>query len=148
MVAQNTFTIDELIDNFEFLDDWEQRFTYLIDIGRKLPEMDEADKNENTRVHGCQATVYMKESVENGSPPEAAEPPVIELIAASDAHIVNGLIAILLAMFSGRTPRQIIETDAEEVFQQLGLEEHLSPTRRNGLHAMLKRIRAIAVEHA
>ena len=146
MVAQNTFTIDELIDNFEFLDDWEQRFTYLIDIGRKLPEMDEADKNEETRVHGCQATVYMKERVENGSP--TPDPPVIELIATSDAHIVNGLIAILLAMFSGRTPKQIIETDAEAVFQQLGLEEHLSPTRRNGLHAMLKRIRAIAVDHA
>lgn len=135
-------TIDELIDNFEFLGDWEERFTYLLDLGRKLPPMDKADMVEENRVHGCQATVYLKPTVtQNGRPR-------LHFIATADAHIVNGLIAILLLVYDGKTPREILDTDVEGFLKKLGLEEHLSPTRRNGLHSMIKRIRTLATIHA
>jgi len=141
MSTQNELTIEELTDNFEFLGDWEQRFTYLLDLGKKLPPMDEADMNERTRVHGCQSTVYLKEQVSDDDPPR------ISFIATSDAYIVRGLIAILQTIYNGKTPGQIIETDAVGTLRELGLEEHLSPTRRNGLHAMVQRIRNLAEAH-
>lgn len=135
-------TIDELIDNFEFLGDWEERFTYLLDLGRKLPPMDKADMVEENRVHGCQATVYLKaRAVRNGQVR-------LHLSATADAFIVNGLIAVLLLLFDGKTPGEILQTDAPAVLRKLDLEEHLSPTRRNGLHSMLKRIRTLATLHA
>ena len=136
MPAPHGLTVDRIADTFDFLDDWESRFTYLIDLGKKVPPMPEDQKNELTRVHGCQATVYMSA--------KADEQRHIDLSAEADAATVNGLIAILLTMYSGRTPQEILATDAEGFFTKLGLEEHLSPTRRNGLHAMIKRIRAIA----
>jgi cysteine desulfuration protein SufE len=141
MSTQNQMTLEELKDNFEFLGDWEQRFTYLLDLGKKLPEMDEADMNEQTLVHGCQSTVYLKEQIEPG------DPPTIEFVATSDAYIVRGLIAILQVIYNGKTPQQVIETDAVGTLGELGLEEHLSPTRRNGLHAMIGRIRALAEQN-
>jgi len=141
MSSANTTSIDELIENFEFLGDWEQRFTYLIDLGKRLPPMPEEDRNESTRVHGCQATVYMKDHV------LPTDPPTLELSACADAHIVNGLIAILMSIYNGRTPDEAIDLDAESIFRRLDLVEHLSPTRRNGLHAMLTRIRALAATH-
>jgi len=142
MTAEARPSIEALLGDFEFLETWEERFTYLIDLGRHLAPMPEAEQVEENRVHGCQATVYLKAEVEgNGQP-------VIRLRATSDAHIVSGLIAILLRMYSGRTPRDILDYDCEAVFRRLGLEEHLSPTRRNGLHAMIKRIRALAEQHA
>ncbi len=119
------------------LDDWEDRFTYLIELGRKLPPMDEADKIETNRVLGCQATVFLKPIVQG-------DPPRLTFTATADAATVTGLIAILLTMYSGHTPQQILATDAESYFKKLGLEDHLSPTRRNGLHSMIQRIRAHA----
>jgi len=137
-MSNEQLTIDEIVDNFEFLGDWEERFTYVLDLGKKLPPMDEADMIEQNRVHGCQATVYYKPTV------VAADPPVIHFDATADAHIVSGLIAILLVMYNDRTPQQILDIDAESIFRKIGLEDHLSPTRRNGLHAMIKRIREVA----
>ena len=136
MTTGERLTIDELIENFEFLGDWEQRFTYLIDLGKTLPTMSEVDMNEVNRVHGCQATVYLKASftAEN----------TIDLIATSNAHIVNGLIAVLLSLYNFKTAPQIMAIDPLDALKKLGLEEHLSPTRRNGLHAMLKRVRELA----
>ena len=136
MPVPDGLTLDRIAETFEFLDDWESRFTYLLDLGRKVPPMPEDQKNELTRVHGCQATVFMS------ARPDAQRH--IDLAAEADAATVNGLIAILLTMFSGKTPPEILATDAEGYFTKLGLEAHLSPTRRNGLHAMIKRIRAIA----
>jgi len=137
-MSENTLTIDEIVENFEFLGDWEERFTYVLDLGKKLSPMEPADMVEENRVHGCQATVYYKPTV------VASDPPVIHFDATADAHIVSGLIAILLTIYNDKTPAQILEIDAESIFVKIGLEEHLSPTRRNGLHAMIKRIRAIA----
>jgi len=131
-------TLDDLKFNFDMLGDWEERFTYLLDLGHKLPAMDEADKVESNRVHGCQSTVYLKPIVHrNGET-------TIEFQAESDAHIVNGLIAILKMLFDRQTPETVLETDEQQVFGELGLLEHLSPTRRNGLSAMIRRMREVA----
>lgn len=140
MSALDLLTIDELKENFELLGDWEQRFTYLLDLGRKVPKMDKADLIEAHRVHGCQSQVWLKMNVQPGE----GGAPIVRFIANSDAHIVNGLIAILLAMYNGKPAQEILATDAVAMFAELDLEEHLSPTRRNGLHAMVHRIRELA----
>lgn len=129
--------LDQIAANFESLDDWEDRFTYLIELGRKLPPMSEADKVEANRVHGCQATVFLKSVSEDN-------PPRLHLTAWADAATVCGLIAILLTMYSGKSAEEIASIDSESYFKRLGLEDHLSPTRRNGLHAMIQRIRTLA----
>lgn len=129
-------TIDQVIGGFEFLDDWEQRFSYLLDLGKKLPAFPEDQKTEANKVHGCQSQVWLIA--------EKADGGAIEFQAISDAHIVNGLIALLMTMYNGKTADEMLAVDAEAILKQLDLEEHLSPTRRNGLHSMLKRIRAEA----
>ena len=132
--------LDRIATTFESLDDWEQRFAYLLDLGKKLPPMDATDRIEANRVHGCQATVFLKPTIE-GTPPR------IQYSAWADAPTVCGLIAILLTMYSGKTIDEIGAINAPAYFQRLGLESHLSPTRRNGLHAMIQRIRNIAAAH-
>ena len=111
--------MDELIENFELLGDWESRFAYLIDLGKALPPMDEADKCEDNRVHGCQAQVWMKFD------PEAEGK--ITISADSDAFIVKGLIAVLLLIYSGKSAMEILNTDGSSVLSKLQLGEHLSP---------------------
>jgi cysteine desulfuration protein SufE len=132
-------TIDDLVENFELLGDWEERFGYLLDLGRKVPKMDASDLTEANKVHGCQSQVWLKMDVE-----PAPAGPRVRFVANSDAHIVNGLIAVLMAMYNGRPAQEILAADAQAVFTRLELEEHLSPTRRNGLHAMVNRIRELA----
>jgi len=129
---------NELIERFEFFDDWQDRYRYLIDLGRKLSAMDDALKTEESRVTGCMSQVWLVHSVESG------EPRSIVFVADSDSHIVKGLIAVLLILYSGRTPRHILDVDIGEVFKRLGLDQHLSPNRRNGFYSMVGRIRAIA----
>ena len=129
-------SIDELADNFELLGDWESRFGYLIDLGKELPPMDAADKCDANRVHGCQAQVWMKLM------PEADAR--ITIMADSDAFIVKGLIAVLLTIYSGKTTQEILDTDAQAQLDRLQLASHLSPTRKNGLFAMVKRVRELA----
>lgn len=136
--AHHIMTLEELFSNFEFLDEWEDRYAYLIDLGRGLAAMDEADKTEENRVKGCQATVWLKDRIEPGSPP------VIHFSADSNSAIVKGLISILLLVYSGRTAVEIIQTDARPTFAKLGLDQQLSPTRKIGLHAMMEQIHAIA----
>ena len=126
-------TIDEIRENFDFLETWEDRFQYLIDLGKKLPPFPDDWKDEAHRVHGCQSNVWLNLDV------NAQEQ--IELDAVSDAHIVNGLIAIVRAQYVGRTPQEAAAADTEALLRELGLETHLSPTRRNGLHAMIQRVR-------
>ena len=128
--------VGELIENFELLGDWESRFAYLIDLGKALPPMDEADKCEDNRVHGCQAQVWMKFD------PEAEGK--ITISADSDAFIVKGLIAVLLLIYSGKSAREILNTDGSAVLSKMQLAEHLSPTRKNGLFHMVQRIRELA----
>lgn len=129
---------EQLRDAFEMLGDWESRYAFIIDLGRKLPKLPEELKSEQHRVHGCQATVWLVPRVQtNGSVR-------IHFDAESDAAIVQGLIGILKKLYDGRTPQQIASFDIESFLQSIGLEEHLSPTRRNGLHHMVQRIRGIA----
>ncbi len=128
--------MDELVENFELLGDWESRFAYLIDLGKALPPMDEADKCEDNRVHGCQAQVWMKFD------PEAEGK--ITISADSDAFIIKGLIAVLLLIYSGKSAKEILNTDGSAVLSKLQLAEHLSPTRKNGLFHMVQRIRELA----
>ncbi len=132
----------ELIETFEFLGDWEERYRYLIDLGRKLEPLPEAEHSEANKVRGCMSQVWLTHRVEPGSPPR------LTFLGDSDAHIVKGLIALLLQLLSGRTPQEILDADVNGVFERLGLESHISMNRRNGFYAMVERIRQIAREHA
>ena len=137
--------VEELIDNFSFLDDWEDRFRYLIDLGRQLEPMDPALKTEETKVRGCTSQVWIVGEVRPGSGSSA---PTLHFVADSDAHIVKGLIAVLLSIYDGRTPEEILAIDIRQAIGRLGFEQHLSPNRANGLFSMVERIRALAVREA
>jgi cysteine desulfuration protein SufE len=128
-------TIDELIENFSFLDDWEDRYRYVIELGKTLPVLSSAEHNDINKVRGCASQVWLV------SEPASDDGRRIVFRGDSDAHIVRGLIAILLALYSGRSAREIAETDPEKVFQRIGLRDHLTSQRSNGLSSMVARIR-------
>ncbi|MBA5779051.1 SufE family protein [Stappia sp. F7233] len=132
--------LDEILENFDFLDDWEDRYRYVIELGKTLPEFPDEARTEENKVRGCVSQVWLTRTVE----PDASGAPVISYKGDSDAHIVRGLVAIVLAVFSGRTAREIIETDIDALFDRIGLREHLTPQRSNGLKAMVERIRSDA----
>jgi len=129
--------IDEIIENFEFLDDWDDRYRYLIELGRSLEPLPEDAHNDVNKVRGCASQVWLLTSVEKG--PDGA--PVLKLLGDSDAHIVRGLVALTVAFFSGRPARDIIDADAQKLFKSLGFEQHLTPQRSNGLRSMVERIK-------
>jgi cysteine desulfuration protein SufE len=129
-------TLQNLLDDFALIDDWEERYRYVIELGRALPGLPESAKTEENRVRGCASQVWLETHVAK----QGGEP-VLSFEADSDAHIVRGLIAILLTLYSGRTAREILETDALGAFGKLGLTEHLTPQRSNGVRAMVERIR-------
>jgi len=137
-----SITVTELFEEFEHLPDWEDRCDFLIDLGFELPELTEAEKCEQNIVRGCQSRVWLVAEYD-----ESQQPPVVNIRADSEAMIVKGLIAVLLAVYSGKTPGEILTTDVQAVFQKLGLTTHLSSTRRNGLFGMVNRIRGFAAEH-
>jgi len=128
--------LDELKENFALFDDWEERYRYLIDLGKSLPAMDDALKTPETIVKGCISKVWMIcETDEAGR---------FHFIADSDAHIVRGLIAIVLAAYQGKTAQEIAQVDIETAFREIGLDQHLSPNRRNGFFAMVERVKGLA----
>ena len=133
-------TIDEIIDNFSLLDEWDDRYRYLIELGRTLEPLPEAAHNDVNKVQGCASQVWLSTTVRRDGSGE----PVLSFVGDSDAHIVRGLMAILLSLYSNRSARDILATDALGVFDQLGLREHLTPQRSNGLRSMVERIRAEA----
>lgn len=136
-------SIQRIMDDFEVLDSWDDRYRYVIELGRALPQLPEADHNEKNKVQGCASQVWLTSEVrpgKNGSGPQ------LEFQGDSDAHIVKGLIAILFALYSGQPAKKILETDANDVFNKLGLGEHLTPQRSNGFRSMVNRIRADAQE--
>jgi cysteine desulfuration protein SufE len=135
-------TIDEIRDNFELLEDWDDRYRYVIELGRTLKPMPEAEHSAQNKVQGCASQVWLAKQLDHSGGHE----PVLNYLGDSDAHIVRGLIAILLTLFSGRSPREILATDALSVFDEFGFREHLTPQRSNGLRAMVERIRADARE--
>jgi cysteine desulfuration protein SufE len=132
--------IEEIIENFTVLDDWDDRYRYLIELGRELPALPEAAHNEANKVRGCASQVWLETSVRRGG----ASGPTLTFLGDSDAHIVRGLIAILFAMFSGKPAKSILAADALELFARMGLREHLTPQRSNGFRSMVERIRADA----
>lgn len=132
---------DRLIANFDLFDDWEERYRYIIDLGRKLPPMPDADKTEGNKVQGCISQVWMSHR------PLGGEPMRLHFSADSDAFIVKGLIAILLALYNERPASEILAIDAQEKLAPLGLERHLSINRRSGFVAMAARIREIATAY-
>ncbi len=136
-------TTDELIEEFQELEDWDERYDLLIDLGRELPEFPVELQTEDNVVHGCMSKVWL--STRAG--PDASGEVRIHIRADSDSIIVKGLIVTLLSCFDGQPAEAIVQNDAQSFFEQLGLNQHLSPQRRNGLFAMVKRLKALAVEH-
>jgi cysteine desulfuration protein SufE len=135
-------TIDEIRDNFALLDEWDDRYRYVIELGRMLEPLPEAEHSAANKVQGCVSQVWLSKQLDRGNGGE----PKLNYLGDSDAHIVRGLIAILLTLYSGRTPRQILTTDAIKVFDEFGFRDHLTPQRSNGLRAMVERIRNDARE--
>jgi cysteine desulfuration protein SufE len=132
--------IDEIIENFTLLDQWDDRYRYVIELGRMLPPLPENAHNEENKVRGCASQVWLLTHVKPGG----AAGPTLTFDGDSDAHIVRGLIAIVIALYSGKTAREILEIDALNLFDRIGLREGLTPQRSNGLHSMIERIRAEA----
>ncbi|KQZ12943.1 MULTISPECIES: SufE family protein [unclassified Mesorhizobium] len=128
-------TIQTIRDDFSLLEEWEDRYRYVIELGEALPEFPDAQRIAMNKVPGCVSQVWL--TTEYGS----GRDPVLTFEGDSDAHIVRGLVAIMLALFSGQKASTILSTDAEETLKTLGLDEHLSPQRANGLRSMVKRIK-------
>lgn len=130
-------TIDEIRDNFSLLDDWDDRYRYVIELGRGLRPLPETERTPENKVQGCVSQVWLSRDMARN----AAGEPVLTYIGDSDAHIVRGLVAILLALVSGKTAREILATDTIAVFDEFGFRDHLTPQRSNGLRSMVERIR-------
>ena len=131
---------EDLTDAFEMFDDWEDKYRFLIDLGRKLPALPDAEKTEENRIHGCQSRVWV--IAEKHTAPEGD---VIEFLADSDSDIVKGLIAILRRVYYGQTAGRILQFDIEGLLHRLELDQHLSMNRRNGLYEMIQRIKRLAL---
>ncbi len=124
--------IDQIIDDFNYFDNWEDKYEYLVDLGKNLENLDENLKNDQNKLKGCQSTVYFlaKENLDG----------TLKFLADSDAFIVRGLISILITIFSEKTPKEILDTDTK-FLSKIGLQHHLSPTRKNGLSSMIDKIK-------
>ncbi len=131
-------SIQDVIDDFDMLDDWEDRYRYLIELGQTLEPMSAGRHSQANKVRGCVSQVWLE--TETVHPPDGGEP-ILSFTGDSDAHIVRGLIAVLFAIFSGKTAREILNLDAADTFRRLSLQDHLTPQRSNGFAAMVKRIR-------
>ncbi|SFR57218.1 Cysteine desulfuration protein SufE [Marinobacter daqiaonensis] len=133
-------TLDDVREAFELLGDWEERYAYIIDLGKQLPTFPDDERLEENFVHGCQSQVWLIHHYDEDSGK-------LFLLIDSDAMIVRGLAAIILVALNGRTPRELLATDVDELFEQLDLFRHISPTRGNGLRAMVGKIRDIAAQY-
>ena len=133
-------TIDEIVENFALLDEWDDRYRYVIELGRTLPPLKDSDRTEDNKVRGCASQVWLVTHVR----PDGGAEPVLSFEGDSDALIVRGLVAILFALYSGKGARDILDIDALALFDRLGLRENLTPQRSNGLRSMVERIRADA----
>ena len=127
--------IDEIVDNFSFLDDWDDRYGYLIELGNALTPVPAEQMIDANKVQGCVSQVWLISSYEDGK---------LHFNGASDAHIVRGLVAVALSIFSGKTPLEIVDLDKQETFVAIGLAEHLTPQRSNGLKSLVGKIKATA----
>jgi cysteine desulfuration protein SufE len=132
--------IDEITENFALLEDWDDRYRYVIELGRALPPLPDGSRTEANKVQGCASQVWLQTTLQ----PNGEGGPVLSFVGDSDAHIVKGLIAILFALYSGKPAKEILALDALGLFDRLALREHLTPQRSNGFRAMVERIRAEA----
>ncbi len=130
-------TLQEIIDTFALLDDWEDRYRYVIEVGKQMPPLPEADRTEANKVRGCASQVWLRTDVRPG--PDGR--PRLHFAGESDAHIVQGLVAIIIAFYSGLTPQEVAERDPLALFEEIGLSSHLTPQRSNGVRSMVERIR-------
>lgn len=135
-------TIDEIRENFSLLDEWDDRYRYVIELGRTLAPMPEEEHSAVNKVQGCASQVWLSRKIDRAGNGE----PRLHYLGDSDAHIVRGLIAILLTLYSDRTPKEILATDAAAIFDEFGFREHLTPQRSNGFRSMIERIRSDARE--
>ncbi len=133
---------DDVLADFEFLDDWEDRYRYVIELGRKLDPLPEEERNSTNKVTGCASQVWLATTISPSN--DDPNQPVLSFIGDSDAHIVRGLIYILFVIFSGKKADEIMALDVKKLFNQIGLDEHLSPQRSNGLVSMVARIKSDA----
>ncbi len=134
-------TIETIRADFALLDEWEDRYRYLIELGRGLPPLPEALRTDTNKVRGCVSQVWLASAVKRNGAGSAA---VLEFQGDSDAHIVRGLVAVLFALVQGKTPEEVLRADAKGLFAELGLVEHLTPQRSNGFFSMVERIRTDA----
>jgi len=132
-----TTAIAEILEGFEFLEDWEDRYRYVIELGRELEPLSDDERSEENRVHSCVYQVWLSKRIQE----DGDNGPILFYKGDSDAHIVRGLVAIVLAQYSGVPAKEILETDIENVFSKIGLKEHLTPQRSNGLSSMVQRIK-------
>jgi cysteine desulfuration protein SufE len=139
-VQPQSISIDDIVENFSLLDAWDDRYRYVIELGRNLEPLAPEKHTESNKVRGCASQVWLWTDLR----PDGKEGPVLIFTGDSDAHIVRGLIAILLSLYSGRPAREILDIDALALFDRIGLREHLTPQRSNGLRSMVERIRADA----
>ncbi|MGS4989276.1 SufE family protein [Roseibium sp. RP-7] len=135
-----TTTLSEILETFDFLDDWEDRYKYLIDLGKEMPDLADTEKTDANKVRGCVSQVWLITTIDK----TGDGTPVLSFRGDSDALIVQGLVAIVTSLFSGKTAQDILDTDVEGIFAKLGLQEHLTPQRSNGLKSMVGRIRSDA----
>ncbi|MGH1407552.1 MAG: SufE family protein [Rhodomicrobiaceae bacterium] len=129
--------LEQIISDFEYIEEWEDRYRYVIDLGEQLEPYPDEFKTAETKVQGCVSQVWLTSKIK-------PEENVIYLTGDSDAHIVRGLMAIVFAIFSNKSPEEILKVDVQSIFKTLGLNEHISPQRSNGLNAMVKRIQSDA----
>jgi cysteine desulfuration protein SufE len=132
--------INEILDNFSLLDEWDDRYRYIIELGRGLAPLPEGARTDSNKVQGCASQVWLQTNIR----PNGPDGPALTFVGDSDAHIVRGLIAILFALYSEKTAKEILSLDPFATFDKLGLREHLTPQRSNGLRSMVNRIRADA----
>jgi cysteine desulfuration protein SufE len=132
-------TLDAIREDFAFLDDWEDRYRYVIELGRELEPFPDSARTDANKVRGCVSQVWIEDRIEDG---------VLRLRGDSDSHLVRGLVAIASSLYDGKTPQQALEVDARAAFTELGLEAHLTPQRSNGVRSMIERIRNDAAAFA
>jgi cysteine desulfuration protein SufE len=134
-----SISADDIVENLSFFDSWEDRYRYIIDLGRELPPLPEALRTDDRLVRGCQSQVWIDVGEDDGR---------LQLAVDSDAFIVKGLLAVVLAAYNNKEPGDVLAFDVDDYFETLGLMQHLSPTRGNGLRAMVARIRQEAEQRS
>lgn len=133
-----TESIERIFDTFEFLQDWEERYEYIAELGKRLPPIEEQYKNPEHQVQGCMSQVWFSVDVDGATPPH------LTFHGESDTAIIQGMVAILVALYSGKTLDEVLATDADKIFHDLGIYDHLSPNRHVGVYAMVEKIRSLA----